>query len=118
VSDESKYGKQFIDNYLQVLGAVWHTDGEEAKLLADPTAYAIEKGLPVTPGAVVKLDRSQPEGLFQTDEILRDWTAAPGEHILHIPVEELISETDLTEDELESVAGGGDINVIIACVAG
>lgn len=116
MSDENKYGKKFLDNYMQVMGGAWRSDREEAALLADPTAYATEKGLPVTPGAVVKVDRTQPESLFTIDELVRDWTATPGEHILHIPVEELIGEADLTDNELETVAGG--VNIVIACYVG
>lgn len=114
---EDKYGKQFLDNYLQAMGSAWHTEGEEAKLLADPTAYAIEKGLPVEPGAVVKLDRTQPDSLFSIEQIVADWTAAPGEHILHVPAEELIDEADLTDEDLETIAGGS-ITVNVACYVG
>jgi hypothetical protein len=117
VSDDSKYGQVFLDNYLQAMGSAWHSAPEEAKLVANPTGYAAEKGLPVEPGSVVKLDRTQPESLFTIDELVRDWIANPGEHILHIPAEELITEADLTEAELETVAGGAnpDITINIAC---
>jgi hypothetical protein len=114
VSDDSKYGKEFLDTYLQVMGSAWHSEGEEAKLVANPTAYATQKGLPVAQGSVVRLDRTQPASLFTSQQLIQDWTATPGEHILHVPAEELISEADLTEDELEMVAGGAN-NVVIAC---
>jgi hypothetical protein len=120
VSDKSKYGEGFLDNYLQAMGSAWHSPGEEAELVANPTGYAAEKGLPVEPGSVVKLDRTQPDGLFTIEELIRDWIATPGEHILHVPAEELIAEADLTEAELETVAGGGadGININIACMVG
>ena len=114
MSDDSKYGKEFLDTYLQVMGSAWHSEGEEAKLVANPTAYATQKGLPVAQGSVVKLDRTQPASLFTSDQLIQDWSATPGVHILHVPAEELISEADLTEDELEMVAGGAN-NVVIAC---
>jgi hypothetical protein len=113
VSDENKYGKEFLDTYLQAMGSTWRSAAEEAKLVADPTAYAAEKGLPVDAGAVVKLDRTQPTSLFTVEQLVRDWLATPGEHILHVPAEELITEADLTDAELETVAGG--VNVVIAC---
>lgn len=115
MSDDSKYGQEFLDTYLQAMGSAWRSEAEEAKLVADPTAYAVEKGLPVEPGTVVKLDRTQPESLFTIEQLVRDWTAKPGEHILHVPAEELITEADLTDAELETVSGG-DIN--IACYVG
>ena len=114
MSTDSKYGKEFLDTYLQVMGSAWHSEADEAKLIANPTAFATAKGLPVEPGSVVKLDRTQPASLFTADQLIQDWTATPGEHILHVPAEELISEADLTEDELETVSGGAN-NVVIAC---
>ena len=72
MSDDNKYGKQFLDNYLQAMGGAWRSEAEDAKLVSDPTAYAIANGLPVEEGAVVTLDRSQPDGLFTVDD------AAPG----------------------------------------
>jgi hypothetical protein len=114
VSDDSKYGKEFLDSYLQLMSAAWRSEGEEAKLVANPTAYATAKGLPVAQGSVVTLDRTQPATLFTSDQLIQDWTATPGSHVLHVPSEELISEADLTEDDLEMVAGGA-VNVVIAC---
>jgi hypothetical protein len=108
--------KEFLDKYLQVMGAAWRSESEEARLVADPTAYATAKGLPVTAGSVVQLDRSQPTSLFTGDQLVADWNATPGVHILHVPAEELISEADLTEGELETVAGG--VTVVIACYVG
>ena len=116
MSADSQYGKEFLDKYLQVMGSAWRSESEEARLVADPTAYATAKGLPVTQGSVVKLDRTQPAGLFTGDQLVQDWTATPGVHILHVPAEELISEADLTEGELETVAGG--VTVVIACYVG
>lgn len=104
--------KEFLDKYLQVMGNAWRSESEEAALVADPTAYATAKGLPVEQGSVVQLDRTQPVTLFTGDQLISDWNATPGVHILHIPADELISEADLTEGELETVAGG---SVIIAC---
>jgi hypothetical protein len=121
---DSKYGRQFLDSYLQAMGGAWHSLDDEARLLADPTAYAIEKGLPVEAGAVVRLDRTQPDGLYTADQLVHDWTATPGEHILHIPTEELIADADLSDEDLELVAGGdaapgpNNINVNVACYVG
>jgi hypothetical protein len=117
VSDDNKYGKQFLDNYLQAMGNAWRSEAEDAKLVADPTGYAIANGLPVEEGAVVTLDRTQPDGLFTVETLLRDWLATPGHPVLHAPSEELIAEADLTDAELETVAGGST-PVVIACYVG
>ena len=65
---------------------------------------------------MVKLDRTQPETLFTVEQLLRDWLATPGEPVLHVPAEELINEADLTDAELETIAGG--LTVVIACYVG
>jgi hypothetical protein len=118
VSDDNKYGKQFLDNYLQAMGKAWRSEADDASLVSDPTAFALSNGLPVEEGAVVTLDRTQPDGLFTVDTLLRDWLATPGHPILHVPSEELIAEADLTEAELETVAGGMSVTVVVACYVG
>ena len=126
MSEATEYGQGFLDNYLQAMGHAWRFSDEEAKLLADPTAYAIEKGLPVEEGAVVRLDRTQPDGLYSVEQIVADWTADPGQPILHVPAEELLAEGDLSDEALEPVAGGtsapvkspNNNNVNVACYVG
>lgn len=113
MSDENGLGTAFTDAYLRLMDQIWHSSEEEARLVADPTAYARSKGLPVAEGAVVKLDRSQPEGLLRSDEVIADWTATPGVHILHAPAEEILA-SELSEDELEMVGAGN--NYIIICL--
>ena len=121
VSESDKYGQEFLDNYLQAMGKAWRFPDEEAKLVADPTAYAKEKGLPVEPGAVVELDRTQPDGLYTIEQIVADWTANPGHPVLHVPAEELLAAGDLSDEALETVAGGvakSNNNVNVACYVG
>ena len=77
MSDDNKYGKEFLDNYLQAMGSAWRSEAEDAALVSDPTAYAIAKGLPVEEGAVVTLDRTQPGGLFTVDTLLRGLARHP-----------------------------------------
>jgi hypothetical protein len=114
MSSDEKYGKEFVQAYVSLMGDVWRSEAEETRLLADPTAYAIEKGLPVDPGATVRLDRTQPDGLLKSSEVVRDWTASPGTHVLHVPAEEIISEGDLSDTDLELITAGN--TYVIACV--
>ena len=83
-------------------------------LLADPTAYAISKGLPVASGATVQLDRSQPTGPFRQQEIVADWTADPASPVLHVPATPLVDFDELTDAELETVGAGNNVIIIIA----
>jgi hypothetical protein len=78
-------GRQPCPSRGKLLAAVWGNESEAAKLTGGPTAYASSKGLPVDPGAVVRVNRTPHEGLFLKDEVIADWTATPGVHILHAP---------------------------------
>lgn len=112
------YDKRFFAKYSELVSKVWSSDEELARLLADPTGYATATGLPVAPGAVVEIDRTQPENLFTKDQIVADWNAGPGRHVLHVPEIPLVDPKELTEDELASVAAGvdapADNNFIVA----
>jgi hypothetical protein len=116
MTNGTDYGPAFIRSYSQVMTGVWTSEAEERRVEADPTAYAIEKGLPVTPGSTVRLDRSQPAALFTHDEIVEDWTRTPGIHVLHIPETPLVDVNELTEAELDAVGAGmaesNNINII------
>jgi len=103
------YGPEFTLAYSTLIGDVWGSDAEEAKLQQDPTKYAKEKGLPVEAGAVVRLDRSQPDGLLKRSELVRGWSETPGTHILFVPEHALIDPSELTEGELDLI-GAGDNN--------
>jgi hypothetical protein len=119
MTNDSDFGPAFIRTYSNVMTGVWTSEAEERRVEADPTAYAIEKGLPVTPGSTVRLDRSQPATLFTHDEIVEDWNKTPGVHVLHIPETPLVDVNELTETELDAVGAGlaaGNNNNIIAII--
>ena len=108
MSAPEELGSMFIRNYSLLLAAVWGSEAEAAKLTGDPAAYASSKGLPVDPGAVVRVDRTPHEGLFLKDEVIADWTATPGVHILHAPAVPVVDLADLDDNDLDSVNAGGD----------
>jgi hypothetical protein len=103
---DTEYGPSFIRTYSNLVADVWRSDEEEARLTADPTAYAIEKGLPVAEGATVVLDRTQPEGLYHRDTIVEDWTKQAGVHVLHVPAIPLVDLDELSDAELDAVSAG------------
>ncbi|HEX8093540.1 hypothetical protein [Jatrophihabitans sp.] len=111
----NEFGTAFVRTYSQVMTDVWTNEEEERRVVADPTGYAIEKGLPVAPGSTVRLDRSQPATLFTRDEIVEAWTKTPGMHVLHIPATPLVDVNELTEAELDAV-GAGTNNIIFIVI--
>ncbi|WCN79483.1 hypothetical protein [Micromonospora sp. LH3U1] len=119
-NDEQEYGARFVTKYSELVTAVWRSDEELQRLLADPTAYATAAGLPVAAGATVEVDRAQPATLYTKDQIVADWAGTPGLHVLHVPEVPLVDLNELTEAELETVAGGvapvADNNVNIIAV--
>lgn len=108
MSAPEELGSAFIRNYSLLLAAVWGDEVEAAKFTSDPTAYASAKGLPVDPGAVVRVDRTPHEGLFLKEEVIADWTASPGVHILHAPAAPVVDLDDLGDADLDSVNAGSD----------
>lgn len=98
--------RRFIEAYSDMVMAVWRDDAEAARLESDPRAYAVAAGLAVADGAEVVLDRSQPSEVLTQEQVLADWNATPGRHVLHVPGTPLIDLSELTEDELDLVAAG------------
>jgi hypothetical protein len=114
MSEAGELGISFVKDYSALLIAVWTSEVEAAKLAADPTAYAREKGLPVEAGAEVRVDSAPHEGLFHKDEVIADWTATPGVHILHVPATPVVDLNELEDADLESVTAGDNNNIFIA----
>jgi len=103
--------EEFLAKYSALLVRVWTDDTELQRLLGDPTAYAAEAGLPIESGATVVVDRNNPEELFSKATLLGDWAATDGRHTLHVPADSLLDVQELTDTELDAVAGGTDINI-------
>jgi hypothetical protein len=106
MSDATDLDPRFIRDYSMLLASVWSSDEELAKLLADPTRYATDKGLPVAEGATVEVLRTPGDTMPRKDEVARSWTGTPGRHVLHLPETPPIDLGELTEAELDSVAAG------------
>jgi diadenosine tetraphosphate (Ap4A) HIT family hydrolase len=106
----------FINSYSALLIGVWTSEAEAAKLAEDPAAYARAKGLPVSPGAVVRVDRTPHEGLFHKDEVIAAWTATPGVHVLYVPDTPVVDLDELEDADLDAVAAGKlniNINIVL-----
>jgi hypothetical protein len=97
---------QFVNAYTSLLIAAWTDEAVAEQLAADPTAYAIQRGLPVAEGAVVQVDDSPHDGLFTLEEVMTSWNATPGVHILHVPATPVIDLDELDEADLEAISAG------------
>jgi hypothetical protein len=103
----------FLEKYSTLLVTAWRDENTMSTILADPKKAAIDVGLPVSAGATVLVDRTQPESPYTKTETIRDWTATPGQHILHLPEQPMIDEAELSEAELDAVSGACTVVVIV-----
>jgi hypothetical protein len=103
----------FINNYSALLIGVWTSEAEAAKLAEDPAEYARQKGLPVGPNAVVRIDTTPPEGLFHKDEMIADWFATPDVHVLHAPATPVVDIDELMDADLDAVSAACSNNIVI-----
>jgi hypothetical protein len=109
--------QEFIDGYTSLLISSWTSEEERAQLLADPAAYAAGKGLPVEPGAVVRVDETAHDGLFTQEEVASAWSGTPGVHTLLVPATPLVDLDELDEADLEAIAAGSvNVNVNVYAV--
>ena len=102
---------EFTRKYVDLVMKVWRDEGERGRVIADPTAYAIEAGLPVAPGDVVLLDRSNLEQLPSKDVVMSAWNESATTHVLIVPETPLIDTAELDESELDLAAAQADNNI-------
>jgi len=101
---------EFTRKYVDLLVKVWRDEDEHRRIVADPTSYAIEAGLPVAPGDVVVLDRSQLEHLPTREAVMAKWNESATTHVLIVPETPLIDTAELSEAELDLAAAMADNN--------
>src|SRR5215469_6710051 len=94
----------FINNYSALLIGLWTNEAEAAKLAEDPAQYARQKGLPVGPNAVVRVDTTPHDGLYTKEEVITDWFATPDVHVLHAPATPTVSIDELVDADLDAVS--------------
>lgn len=107
--------QQFSNTYLVMFNKLWASETEIERLRANPRQYAIDAGLPVDDGAEVRVDESEMDGLYTTEQLVNDWTADAAVHILHAPPAPTFDVAELSDIELDAVAAGTKPNIVIAC---
>ena len=117
MSESEELSQEFIDELHQPAPVELDQRGRAARLLADPAAYAAAKGLPVEPGAVVRVDETPHDGLFTQLEVRTAWSGTPGEHVLLVPATPVVDLDELDEADLEAIAAGSvNVNVNVYVV--
>ncbi len=97
---------QFVGAYTKLLTNAWSDEAFMNRLKANPAAVLGEVGLTVPAGASITISDSQGEGSL--DEQVRLWEdgSKSGSITLYVPTVPQIDTAELSETELEGVAGG------------
>jgi len=99
---------QFVGGYTKLLTNSWSDEAFKKRLLADPVRVLEEVGLSVPAGTSVDIRDSQGQG--DLDDQVKLWEEGlhSGKITLYVPDAPAIDTSELSESELEGVAGGSD----------
>ena len=105
---------ELVNGYTRVLITAWSSEEYSNKLATDPRTALAEAGLVIPADGEIEIVRTIPEG--QHDGNLEDqvqlWEigVATGHYEFHIPDTPQVDTAELSEEDLDSIAGGMDIN--------
>lgn len=97
---------EFLNAYYKLLVKAWNDPLEMARIQADPTAAARQAGLPVAPGAHVRLITSAGRGDIEDQITAFAKGTEDGEHVLYVAPQPLLDLAELTDDDISEVGGG------------
>jgi hypothetical protein len=97
---------QFVGAYTKLLTNAWSDEAFMKRVRSDPKQSLEEVGLSVPAGATVHIEDSQGEGNLDEQVKLWEQGTASGNITLYVPDVPQIDTTELSESELEGVAGG------------
>jgi hypothetical protein len=108
--------EEFVSNYAKLLTHAWSDESFADQLQANPQQVLSENGLSVPADANVQIIRDT-QGEGDLDEQVRLWEQgeSSGQYKLYVPRTPQVEEGELSEAELEGVAGAGDTSVTICC---
>lgn len=111
---EAQDRNQFLNDYTKLLIASWSDEAVADRLLLESKTVLAEFGLNVPADARVEIVRQIPpeHGEPDQDFQVRLWEQGieTGYYELHIPETPQIDMGELSEDELEGVAGGWSVS--------
>jgi hypothetical protein len=99
---------QFVGGYTKLLTNAWSDEAFKKRLLADPVRVLEEVGLSVPAGTTVDIEDSKGEGNLDDQVKLWEEGSKAGKITLYVPDAPAVDTSELSESELEGVAGGAD----------
>jgi len=106
----------FVKGYTKILTNAWSDESFAQQLKSNPKPILAEYGLGVPDSASVDVVTSQgTEG--SVDDQVRIWEEgeSSGHYTLYVPAVPQVESGEMSEAELEGVAGAGDVSVCCCC---
>jgi hypothetical protein len=97
---------QFVAGYTKLLTNAWSDEAFKKRLQADPVRVLEEVGLDVPAGTTVDIEDSKGEGNLDDQVKLWETGKSSGKITLYVPDAPQVDTSELSESELEGVAGG------------
>lgn len=97
----------FVGSYTKILANAWSDDAFRQRLMDEPKAALAENGLEVPEGGTVTVVNDI-AGESSLDDQVELWESgkSTGSFRLYVPAEPQVDTSELSESELEAVAGG------------
>ncbi len=107
---EARERANFVNSYSRFVAAVWTDDAAASRLASDPRAAVAEFGLEIPSSARVEVVRDA-EGDPNLEAQVEKWEEGrrTGLYTLYVPRQQTIQAGELSEADLEAVAGGLDL---------
>ena len=111
----------FLKAYGSVLNRTWTDQSYMSRVQTDPAGALKEAGLSIPPGVKISVQTQLPKlpsGKQGTiGDLLTQWESgvAKGHTTLYLPARPSLVESELSEEQLNAVAGGACSSSIISC---
>lgn len=108
--------QDFVKGYTKVLTSAWSDESFASRLQSDPTAVLDESGLSLPADTQVSIV-TEIAGSGDLDDQFKMWEEgiSSGSVTLYVPSAPQIETGELSEAELESVAGGTEVSLCCCC---
>jgi hypothetical protein len=99
---------KFVGAYAKLLSNAWADDAYMQRVRSDPVQALEEVGLSVPSGTKITVSDSKGDGTLDDQIELWEKGISSGDITLYVPEAPKVDTAELSEGELEGVAGGAD----------